>query len=247
VATRLKSNDQRPPSNPVETPKLPAIPRLGRLMWLLVAWAVVTEISTEAWFRSHEDHASQMFSWAVQWPAANPTLQTNVISQNSLNILQCDESSSATWVQDGGISWRAFFLRWRPSDSFYGRAKEALSKAHNPTICLPASGMVLREQLETVSLPVHSGLTLTFDRYVFTADGRDLYVFFSQTEDMLDGGQASARRTHLARLNAALVGSRNYGQNNFEVAIVGPDTAEAALRIFSAGLSELVQIQSGIH
>jgi exosortase len=243
VAIFLKKKDPQPPANFPETPLLPAVPLLRPLTWLLVVWAVATEISTEAWFRSHEKPENKIFSWAVRWPQANPTLQTNVISQSSLEILQCDQNSSATWIEEGGVSWRAFFLRWLPSDSFYGRAKEALSKAHNPTVCLPASGIELRARLEPVSLRVHPGLTLAFDRYVFTAGGRDLFVFFSQTEDTLESSAAIARRTHLARLDAALAGSRNYGQNNFEAALMGPENAEAALRIFSARLPELIKIQ----
>jgi hypothetical protein len=66
---------------------------------------------------------------------------------------------------------------------------------------------------------------------------------FSQTEDTLESSAAIARRTHLARLDAALAGSRNYGQNNFEAALMGPENAEAALRIFSARLPELIKIQ----
>jgi hypothetical protein len=247
VALRLKKQEPQPPANVPETPTLPAVPLLRPLTWSLIIWALATETSTEAWFRSHEAPENKVFSWAAHWPSANPTLQMNVIPRSSLEILQCDQSSSATWVGEGGISWRAFFLRWLPSDSFYGRAKEALSKAHNPTICLPASGMALRAQLEPVSLLVHPGLTLAFDRYVFAAGGRDVFVFFSQTEDTLGGGPASARRTHLARLDAALAGSRNYGQNNFEVALMGPENAQTALQMFSARLPELIEIQPAAH
>jgi hypothetical protein len=170
-------------------------------------------------------------------------LQTNVIPKVSLKILQCDQNSSASWIAEGGVFWRAFFLRWLPADSFYGRSKEALSKGHNPAVCLPASGMEMRAQLTTVSLVVHPGFNLTFDRFVFDDGGRDLFVFFSQTEETTADGFSNLRMTHLARLRAVLNGSRNYGQNNFEVALLGPATAEEALRLFSARLPELVKVQ----
>jgi exosortase len=241
VALWLRSRDEKPPAPSQKKAGVPAT-GLRPLTWAIVLWALVAEVSTEAWFRSHEVRGKPVFSWTVRWPVRNPTLETNVLSAVSLSVLQCDENASASWIGEDGVSWRAFFLRWRPSDSFYGRAREALSKAHNPAVCLPASGMEMRARLDPVFLPVRPGFNLNFERYVFAAGGRDFFVFFSQTEDMTEGGRASLRTTHWARLGAALAGSRNYGQNNFEVALVGPATAEAALRLFSARLPELVKV-----
>jgi hypothetical protein len=182
----------------------------------------------------------------MRWPVANPTLRTNDIPKTAQAMLQCDQQAAASWTGDDGFSWQAFFLRWLPSDNFYGRAKVALSKSHNPAICLTASGMKLESQFESVTLPVHPGFQLTFDRFVFDDEGRKLYVFFAQTEDMTGGGPASLRSTHLARLRTALAGSRNYGQNNFEVALAGPESADAALSLFRSHLSGLIQIKPAI-
>ena len=153
---------------------------------------------------------------------------------------RCQVTVRGDGAGSDGVYWQAFFLRWLPADTFYGRAKVAMSKTHNPTICLTAEGMKLETQLDPVSLPVRPGFNLIFDRYVFVANGRDLFVFFSQTEDMQGGGPASMRMTHLARLRAALAGSRNYGQINFEVALAGPETPADALRAFRDSLPELV-------
>ena len=209
----------------------------------LLIWSILVQISTEAWFRSHEDRGGHAFSWVARWPGTNPTLRTKDIPQTARAMLQCDQSTSASWTDDAGVSWQAFFLRWLPAGSFYGRAKVALSKSHNPAICLTASGMKMESQLDSVSLRVRPDFNLIFDRFVFATERRELYVFFAQTEDMEDGGQASLRSTHLARLRAALAGSRNYGQINFEVAITGPESADAALRIFSARLPDLIESQ----
>lgn len=206
----------------------------------LAVWSLVVAVSTEIWFRSHEARDHQKLAWTAHWPVANPTLQSNVISPNALQILQCDQNVSAHWMGDAGVFWQAFYLRWLPANSFYGRAREALSKFHNPADCLPASGMKLKAQLAPVSLPVRPGFSLVFDRYVFTADSSELYVFFSQTEDMTDNGPASLRMTHLDRLRAALTGSRNYGQINFEVALTGPQNSAEALGLFRDHLPELI-------
>jgi exosortase len=210
--------------------------------WVVV-WAVMVEVSTEAWFRSHEARGGRTMDWTARWPVDNPTLQTNMIPENAQRLLQCDQNTTASWTGEDDVFWQVFYLRWLPANSFYGRAKVAMSKTHNPTICLQAEGMKLETSLDPVSLAVRPGFYLTFDRYVFVAGGRDLYVFFSQMEDMKGGGPASLRMTHLARLRAALAGSRNYGQINFEAALAGPETPVAALRIFSARLPELIKTQ----
>jgi exosortase len=215
--------------------------RVSMLARWLVVWAVALAVANEAWFRCHEVRTTKALSWAARWPAANPTLRTNIIPKNALHILQCNEHSSASWTDDDGISWQAFFLRWLPAGSFYGRTQEALSKSHNPADCLTAAGLTLQARLEPVLLPVRPGLSLWFSRYIFTAEDHPLYVFFSQTEDMTDPVEYSLRTTHLARLRSALAGSRNYGQNNFEVALSGPGNQDDALRLFSARLPALIQ------
>lgn len=211
----------------------------------LVVWAIAVAVSTEAWFRSHEVQNDQALTWTPQWPESNTTLRTNTIPRNSQRILRCDDNSSAKWSDADGFIWQAFFLRWYQSDSFYGRARVALSVGHNPAACLTGAGMKLRLRLEPVQLPAGAGRSLWFDRYIFTADGRDLFVFFSQTEQMTGKDQLRLRATRLARLRQTLAGSRNFGQNIFEVALAGPESAAAALQVFSRQLPELIRAQPG--
>jgi hypothetical protein len=158
--------------------------------------------------------------------------------------LRCDEHSSANWTDEQGVHWQAFFLRWLPAESFYGRAREALSKGHNPAECLTAEGLKLESALDPIRLAVRPDLDLWFNRYVFAENGAPLYVFFCQTEDVVDSSEFSLRKTHLARFQAALAGSRNYGQNNFEVALSGPENADAALQLLRAQLPILIQTLS---
>jgi hypothetical protein len=102
--------------------------------------------------------------------------------------------------------------------------------------------MKLQVQLAPVTLPVRPGFDLAFNRYVFAVDGRDLYVFFSQTADMTDDSQANSSMTRLSRWQAALAGSRHHGQINLEVALAGPANPDDALQLFRARLPELIAI-----
>ena len=231
IRNQNPTSDLRPP---------PSGFRVSTVALALLIWSVVVAWSTEAWFRCHERHGNQEQSWSARWPDENFTLQTNDIPKTALAELLCDEHKSASWTDNHGFFWQAFWLRWVPADSFYGRTKVALSKSHNPAICLRAAGMILASQLDPVALPVRPGFNLMFDRFVFDAGGHPLYVFFSQTEDMVGNGAANLRMTHWDRLRAALAGSRNYGQVNFEVALAGPASPEEALNVFRTRLPDLI-------
>ena len=219
------------------------IPMLRPLSWAVLTWFILSEVSTEAWFRSHENRSNQAFSWTATWPGDGVDIHTNIIPPLSLQMLRCDQDSSASWSESDGVAWQAFYLRWLPANSFYGRAKVALSKYHYPTTCLPAAGMSLKTTLDPVSLAVRPDFNLNFERYVFDAGGQDVYVFFSQTEDMQSKSYGNLRVTSFDRLRAALAGSRNYGQINLEIALTGPENSTAALQVFGARLPQMIKTQ----
>jgi exosortase len=238
------TSDLRPPIS-IPHPSTPSA--LWRLAMAVVAWVVVVEVSTEVWFRSHEARDSKTVSWSVQWPEANSSFKSRPLSPAVSSILAYDAGTAGVWSDDDGTGWQAFYFRWLPARSFYGRMRVALAKTHSPEICLSASGLALRKQLEPAKLQVQPGLTLAFRRYLFDAGGRPLHVFFAAVEDLdATGGDAFLRMTHLERVQAALAGSRNFGQRNFEVAISGIATPEEALRVFAARLPQLVQVGDAV-
>jgi hypothetical protein len=90
---------------------------------------------------------------------------------------------------------------------------------------------------------VQPGFSIAFRRFIFDAGGKPLHVFFSGTEDVQVAGTSGfLRMTPRERLQAALAGSRNFGQRNFEVAISGFDDPVQALRVFEEKLPGLVQV-----
>ncbi|MBI3849433.1 MAG: hypothetical protein HY298_03950 [Verrucomicrobia bacterium] len=203
----------------------------------------MVEISTEVWFRSHEVRGVKAVAWSVRWPERNPTFEAKTFPATVSNMLQYDEGHAGAWVEADRSVWQAFYLRWLPGRSFYDRMRVALAKSHNPEICLQASGLVMRRELAPVVVPVQPGFNIAFRRYLFEANGKPLHVFFSGTEDVeVAGVSGFLRMTHRERLQAALAGSRNFGQRNFEVAISGFDDPGRALRLFEEKLPGLVQV-----
>ena len=152
-------------------------------------------------------------------------------------MLRCSNSESASWQDDDGNQWSAFFLRWEP-----GRNSAQLAKGHRPEICLPAAGLRLVDDLGEVALQPN-GIEMYFRHMRFESGGRLLHVFYTLWSDygasnekpMLEDG------TQASRLQAVLAGKRNLGQQVLEIAIQGPDSDDEAVAILKKQLPSLVQ------
>jgi hypothetical protein len=140
-----------------------------------------------------------------------------------------------------GREWQAFYLRWLPAHNFYGRMRVALAKSHSPEICLQAGGLTLQSELSPALIQARPDLALTFRRYLFRSEGKNLYVFFAVVEDESGTKPAFMRMTHFDRLRAALSGSRNFGQRNLEIAVSGFNSADEALKKFQMELPGWIQ------
>lgn len=214
---------------------LPAVPRWIGIAVLL--WVVVAEISTEVWYRTHETQLIAKVPWLVTWPTQSREFKQSPLPENALTILRCDDSESATWRDEEGNAWSAFFLRWDP-----GKNSAQLAKGHRPEICLTSAGARLVEDLGVVQMSA-GRIDLEFRHQTFEAGSRVLHVFHCLWADRVspaektlldDGSQAS-------RLQSVLAGKRHLGQQVLEVVIQGPETAEEAVAMLKAELAELVR------
>jgi hypothetical protein len=88
------------------------------------------------------------------------------------------------------------------------------------------------------------GLELAVHQYVFETEGRILHVFYGIYEDQDGAGALVNRRLTAAnRLQAALSGSRNFGQRFLEVAVYGYESPEAARAAFVSELGKLIKVE----
>src|SRR6185369_5331737 len=205
--------------------------------WLLPAglavWLIAVEGGTELWFRAHEGRGRDAAVWSVVWPTASPGFGRTELSERVRSQLLYDEAAAGHWRNEDGSEWQMFYLRWLPAKSLAQRVKVQLTKTHTPDICLEAAGMKLQEQQGGVRVAVN-GVPLEFRKYVFTAGARRLDVFFCIAEDSSTGSMAAnLREDTRQRIQAALAGSRNYGQRTLEIAMAGygdAKEAEEALR-----------------
>jgi hypothetical protein len=214
-----------------------AVRRLpARIAIFCLAWFVLAELTTEAWYRVHETKAIPSTRWTVSWPAAPIAAQTVPIDDTVEAILRYTEGRQATWRDGVGNTWQGFFFRWAP-----GRNSAQLASGHTPDICLRGVGCKMASDLGLRSIPVHD-LRLPFHQYLFTHGLTRLHVFYCRWEDQTTEQvtEFPGAATRLSRLRAVLAGRRHLGQQALEVAIIGPDSSDDALALFESELPNIV-------
>jgi exosortase/archaeosortase family protein len=212
----------------------------------LIFWILLTEISIEVWYRSHEARSPRATPWAVAWPTNNPTFKEFPLTGSARQILRYDEGRSAAWsVADQ--AWQAIFLRWNP-----GRTALHLAQNHTPEVCLTAAGHALnviapQQWFEVSEAPDTAGtnyLRLPFAIYEVKDAAQPFYVFYCLWDDRASAqGFETMSLTASHRLAPVLAGLRNPGQRSLEIALTGPATAEAAETAVRAELNQLIKLQ----
>jgi exosortase len=210
---------------------------LRPLSLALFGWILLTEISVEAWYRSHETRLPLATQWTMSWPTNNPTFKTAFLPDRARQILRYDESRSVAWATDG-IEWQAVFLRWNP-----GRTALHLAQNHTPEVCLTAAG----HTLTTVSDPAWleaGGLRLPFIVYAVANTPRPVYVFYCLWDDRTSAqGRGTMSLTYGNRLAPVLAGLRNPGQRSLEIAVTGVADAGAAENALRAELEKILTVK----
>jgi exosortase len=214
------------PSRPVQPSSLSApmtFPR--RQIISLGAWLLFTLLATEAWYRAHE--ARTISRWSFAWP-----VRKDHFSDLAIADLLGDERRAASWNDDDGSHWMAFFFRWAAGPP----RSRILARLHRPEICLPATGYKLRMDRGTITIRAKE-LSIPFHALDFDYDGQEVYVFYCLWEDRHSAGERPRIRDHwddrLVGLESVVLGERNLGQQSLEVVICGyanPEEAEVALR-----------------
>jgi exosortase/archaeosortase family protein len=193
----------------------------------LGTWIIISEVSIEAWYRSHEARVPVAAHWTVAWPTDNPTFKELPIAGVTRQILRYDEGRSAAW-QETNLTWQAVFLRWKP-----GRTAMHLAQNHTPEVCFTAAG----HTLDTISPQKWfdvNGLRMPFLAYQVTDAQQPFFVFYCLWDDRASAqGFDTMMLTYAERLAPVMAGLRNPGQRSLEIAVTGPDNAaeaEAAVR-----------------
>jgi exosortase len=203
----------------------------------IISWIVIVEAGTEAWYRVHERNLVPNVRWSATWPIEAPGFQRTAIPQNSLAILRCSDSESASWQDDNGDHWSAFVLNWNP-----GRNSTQLARGHRPDICFPAAGATLANKFGKVVVSA-GDFEMPFTYDTFEQGGSLLHVFYCLWPDHISPGTNLQKSdgSRDGRIRAALNGERNLGQQILEIVIRGPENSDEAIRLLQDQLPRLVR------
>lgn len=205
----------------------------------LLVWLVVAEVGVASWYRSRESRLALGPSWSVAFPKEKPTYEDIPMHPKTAALLRFDEGQQASWVEQDGTRWMAFYFDWRP-----GRVTGYLAKRHTPEVCLPASGATLQAGPDLMPLTIH-GVELPMRHYVFESQGRPLQVFQCRWEA---GGPASAsvrQDSESANLVRGIwAGRGKHGQKVLEFILSGPLDSKQARVALAEQLEKLVRVEN---
>jgi hypothetical protein len=204
----------------------------------LATWFIIVEAGTQFWYRAHERSGAQHEKWSLRWPANSQTKEVPQLVQSEFKY---DHGFEGEWDDQNGAHWQLFYFRWEPARSLKRRVVVQRAKMHGPATCLPQIGMTLKSDLGARIISA-GDLKLAIQHYVFEVEGRPLHVFFGIYEDQTGSAVLANRRLGTAsRIDAALAGSRNFGQRFLEIAARGYDRPEDAETALARELANLIR------
>jgi exosortase len=206
---------------------------IGAAVWLLFV-----EVSTAGWYRWHERHRVRLPSWTVALPADAPGFKALPIDDVTRSLLRYDEGLSAQWRRPGPpeVGCTLFFFRWAP-----GRTSATLATMHQPSVCLPSSGLTQTLDAGIKPFATPAGITLPVDVYEFDLRGRRLYVYYVVWQDQSGYELPKEQAERADRLRAVWKGQRNLGQQTLEVVLTGPADAREAAAAFERELAAVIR------
>ncbi len=203
-----------------------------------LVWIGAVEVGTEAWYRFHERGRVTRPIWSVAMPEDAPGFRRIEVDEVSRSLLRYDLGSEARWVSPGPPegACTAFFFRWEP-----GRTSTTLAVMHQPTTCLPSSGLRQIADGGVRAMPAPGGFTLPVHAYEFRLHEQPLYVYYivwqDQTGYELPATDSAASADRWAAVRR---GERNLGQQTLELVVTGAADGAAAEAVCGRIIGQIV-------
>ncbi len=213
-------------------------PPYSRFLFAVGIWSLLTILATEAWYAKHGTKAPSFVYWSVAMPETQLGFQNLELPPKTRTLLNCDVANTAKWQEEGGAEWTVYFLRWQGNT----RASLISKRGHNPEVCLPAAGLRKVTGPEPGSFVIDN-LSLPFQRYSYTAQGRLLYVFWCTWEDGDERWRSMRAKGMTDRLVGPIEGRRFSGQQTLEIIVSGYANANEAEHAVRQRLPNLIRIE----
>ncbi len=231
-----------PPGRQPIAPVFAVAPLAKSAIWLsaaLILWILFTEVCVASFYRARRAETMSNPGWTVLWPDGERNFRRVTIPAAAQQLLRYNEGGSATWLAAEGRPWLLYSFRWLP-----GRTAALFVKNHRPEICLPASGLTMRDE-SGVRLLAFNGVQLPIRFYRFEENGRPLHVAYcywdGRSSSATNAAAAEEDWTVRGRLRAAWEGKREIGARMLELAVWGYEDDEVAREALKAELLRLVR------
>ena len=197
---------------------------LTPLFALVLAGSLVAVAGTEAWYRLHERSDGPRVHWTMAAP--DDTWRPVPLPARIQDLLRYSAASGLSWQDPStGMLAVAFLITWQ-GDAANGENPEW----HDPTICLPASGVTLAADLGEFVVPI-GGVSVPFAGYRFTYGRRTLQVFFCHWDAQVGHARADAAtpgyQVRERRLQRVLEGRRGNDVAHITLELEATDDAAA--------------------
>ncbi len=215
-----------------------SVRRLSRLAAVLAVWIVFVEVATAAWYHVRGADLLSTPAWSVAFPTAENEYKPTEVAAAARDLLRYNDGGGASWAAANGRHFLLYYFRWLP-----GRTAALFVKVHRPDVCLPASGLTLREDAGIHPLEIH-GINLPIHRFRFEAQGQPLHIFYCYWDSRSSYRNAASSSDEdwsmRGRLRAAWFGRREMGSQMVELVVAGYDDDEAAWAALTEQMQRLV-------
>jgi exosortase len=235
MSVLFRRNEKARPQQVASTSRGFAIPRLA--LALLLTFTLVAEAGTHLWYGMHEARAAKVTPWSVQWPSTAPSFKPVPVAEQAQELLRYNEGGGGMWKSEDGHLWNMYFFKWLP-----GRTAGLFIKNHRPDICLPASGMTQRGDVQHKLVTVN-GIALPIRAYVFENGGQQLHVYYCYWDGTTpDPTKVNEENwTARGRIQNVLQGKRDVGTQMLEIVALGYDDDAAAEQAVREQLARIVR------
>jgi hypothetical protein len=201
-------------------------------------WFIGIFAAVELWYRAHEPNVMVFRPLEFQWPNQQAHFQVNPIADRTRDVLLCSSIRSASWEEEDRARWIMTSVEWAPRQT-----SPQFARVHRPEVCLQATGMTLIRKMPAVRFGLKEG-SLQFESLELRHDERPVYVFFTLYEGTNRDDVSQTDETAQSRVQRAIHGQRNAGQQMVEIQVAGYPSYEAAAEAFARRLPSLIRAEA---
>ena len=203
---------------------------------VVAVWFFLIISGNEIWYRTHECNIRRSIIY-IHWPRTKLDFHTSQVSDRVRDVTLCSEALSASWRESEGEKWTLTSLQWAPGATAAGSAR-----VHQPDVCLRAYGALPVRKLPDITIPVAGG-AIPFQAWLFEYARHPVFVYYTLWENGNqdhNNGMLLQDWSAKSRIQRALTGQRNFGQQSLEIALEGYESEEASVQAFQNELPQLI-------